>query len=180
MPSLELLLLWLAGFSTLVYICKIALMFFGGDLGGDLVETEYTDSDASFKIFTIQSVTSFSMGFGWLGYFFISSGHTSASYLGIAIVFGLVMMFFSAFIMRLTTSFDTGEYSFVPKPGMQATTYTVIAPNKKTVGLVHIVDPVTHRTQQFQALNEDLTEIPSHTAVQIKDIHNKTLIVTKI
>ena len=105
-----------AAVSTLLFIGSFLLLLLGADHGhtdatagvdlGDgsalhgSADPHHLDSAASFKIFTMQSILAFFMGFGWLG--LACRIEWNLGYLPSAIVaflFGVALLFFTAYLM---------------------------------------------------------------------------------
>lgn len=100
----EPLFLLCAAISTAFYILMFAITLFGGNGGDGSFDLDsgdaHTSSDASFKLFSIQSLLAFCMGFGWTGLSTrIEWGLSYWVAVPLAIFIGLAFMFVTAWML---------------------------------------------------------------------------------
>lgn len=182
-----------AAVSTILFSGSFLLLLFGGDhghsdpAGADLgdgsaldgsADPHHLDSAASFKIFTMQSILAFFMGFGWLGLaarmewnlgYFLSTV--------LAFMFGVGLMFFTAFLMsqvyRLNAVRQRNLYQTL---GDDAKVYLTIPEEGKgkvqavVDGSLRVMDAVSKsgRIEQFKNVEVVGVEDPSTLVVREK------------
>lgn len=104
---------WVLALSgTILFVVKVLLLVFGGDLGGDVHgggdvhvdvgggDGSHAGSDAAFALLSLQSVLAFFMGSGWMGLACLEEWHTTslAAFLA-AMGFGFFLMLLNAGMM---------------------------------------------------------------------------------
>ena len=89
--------------SSALFLGFLVIGLIGGDSSGDGSDLDIdldSGSDAAFKLFSIQSILAFFMGFGWTG---LSTkqefGLPSVAAFPVSIAIGAVFMFFTAWLM---------------------------------------------------------------------------------
>ena len=147
----------------------------GSEIGGDF--TGMTDTDSSFSLFTIESISAFFMCFGWMGWAakdFMHYGLKIA--LIIAVVSGVIgMLFFSWLITQVkkleqTSKFDLNE--LINKTGKAYMTF----PPK---GQAKIQIEFNERIEEFDARNNTDEEIKSFEPVKVVKIENGEIFIEK-
>lgn len=94
----------LAMLATALFLIKLGLQFFLGDLDADIdiddADAGHVDSTDSFTFFSILSLLAFFMGVGWMGLAArVSWGWEAASSAAAATFFGLALMMLSSGLM---------------------------------------------------------------------------------
>lgn len=89
----------MAAVGTTLYILKMLLFFVTGDSDGDIDTTSDFDGGDNFSVISTQSILAFLMGAGWIGLAAKKDWMLNDTYaLAAAVGFGIVMMFFSAYL----------------------------------------------------------------------------------
>jgi hypothetical protein len=162
---------FIIGFTaTLLFTARLMMALFIGDDGGDadMDGGVSGDTDASFQIFSLLSITAFFMGVGWMGvacrYDWQMGGSISML---ISVGFGTFLMFGSAFMMNFIRSLS------------QEKTWDVTTA-KDTVGRVYLTVPahgegrgqvavtVSGRRKILEAASTGVS-IASHLPVRVVD-----------
>ena len=125
---------YIASFATVFFVIKLALFAITG--GDTEVQADFdasTETDVAFDFFSIQSLLAFLMGFGWIGLACIRQWNLDMLLTAlISVVFGLLMMFLSAYLMFCLKKLGkTVKKDFSKCIGMSAKAYTNFAPNSQ-------------------------------------------------
>lgn len=190
-------------FGTVFFALRVAMMVFGGfgahdmDGGhhdGDLHgaghgvghgdadghhSSQLQETDPSFKLFTINTITGFFMMFGWSGLTaYKQFGLGAGLAIPIALAAGLVTMVATAAIFRgaLRLQSSGAQFDAAGTVGAKANVYVKIpAGGKGQVQLSH-----NGVTRTLDALAEDGSEIPSFQGVVVvKAVDSKTVTVKR-
>ena len=189
MPSMDTFILWLAGFSTLLYCGKLLLAFAGGDDAGDdagdIVEVgdgADVDSgvDPGFTLFTTQSLLAFGMGFGWLCLALMADGRLSRpAAVALAALNGTLMLLLNVGAMVLLRRLNTTARPTRPQVGDRARTYTALGPHRQPPGLVQAFSGPSQQAQQYVGMTDAAEAIPAHVDVVVRQVLNGTLLVAR-
>jgi len=163
--------------ASFLYITMNLFLIFGG--GTDDLDASI-HSDFAFKFFSTQTILAFFMGFGWAG--ITSSIKWSLPILTslmIAVVFGLLLMSFSAFLLyhvrRLNHVSSINIYSSL---GSKGTVYSAIPTSTEGEGKIQV--EVSGSLKIISAVSTD-EAIDSFTEIEVIGVKNKdTLIVRKL
>lgn len=174
--------IWLAiaGASTLLFIIKLLLSFWG--VGSDDFELDHSshefDSIESFKFISLQGVLAFLMGSGWMGLALRYEYHLSfVSAVFGAFLLGLALMFLSSFAL-----FQVSKLNHKPSPkhqveiGAEGKAYISIPKYGAGSGKIQI--SVGGRLQVINALSEN-DFIPSGTRVYVSTVSENGLVWVK-
>ena len=118
--------------STVLFILKmIVFWIFGGDTEANSDFTGYAETETSFDFLSIQSILAFLMGTGWMGLACLKQFELGAFLsILIAVIFGVMMMFLSAWLMLCIKKLNhkvNRDYSKCI--GVSGQTYTAFAPH---------------------------------------------------
>lgn len=168
---------------TAFFMIRLVMMLIGHDFDshGDGGIHMDTHSDAAFQLFSINSVTSFLMMFGWGGltaYIQFKLGSTLsiliAIFVGIAAMFTIALIFKLA--MRLVSKGE--EFKIEDTVGLNASVYQRIPAEGS--GKVNVSLP-GGILKELDAISEEKVVIDSFKTVKVvKVIDNKTISVRKI
>lgn len=163
---------YIAIFSTLVFVIKTLIFAFtGGDseVFADF-NTEF-ETETSFDFISIQSILAFFMGFGWMGFTCMKQFTYGAKLsLLLAFLFGLVLMFVSAYLMFLVKKLNKKVIkNYADCVGKLAKTYTSFAPNSE--GQIEVL--VNNRLSIEPAVNNSDKQIEAFKEVRVIKYENK-------
>lgn len=167
--------------SLLLYVIKLFLLLLGGDssdsfenFSSDLGDV---DAQASFSLFSTQSLLAFVMGMSWSLLAAHHEWHLSPVFAWItSLFFGFVMMFLSAFLLSKIKGLNTqGSFNIHNALGKTGLVYLTIPPKGKGLGQVEIV--VDGRRKVLKAMSLEEASIKSFQRVEIIKVENNILIV---
>lgn len=167
--------------STVLFLIKFVIMLINGDHSSIDVDADldsgdiHVSSDSAFVLFSVESILSFLMGFGWSGLTTRNEWHLPGFLsVPIAFIIGILMMLFIAFLMMQvkklgkTTKFDI--YDCIGKTG---DAYTELKKDK--VGQVKIV--ASNKLRFLNAVNRTKDKINAFSSIIVTDIEDNNLIV---
>ncbi len=168
----------IAIFSTALFIIKMILFSFidtGAEVDADF--TSITDTDISFNFLSLQTILAFLMGFGWIGFLLIDKYHYSSKIaFAAAIVVGLALMFFSAYLMFCIRKLDKKiVYDYTTLIGKEGKAYINIPAKKE--GQIEI--DFNSKLSMLDAINSDDELIESFSAVKVIKVENNKIYITK-
>ena len=170
---------YVALFATTFYIVKM-LMFalFGGDVEVHSDFNTSFESETSFDFISIQSVLAFLMGFGWMGLTCMKVwGVRTILSAVIAIAFGLVLMFVSAYLMYCVKKLNKSvKKDMTLAEGCVAKAYTNFEP--KGQGQIEIT--VNKQLSVEEAVNTTDEHIKAFEEVKVVKYENNKLYIEKV
>ena len=148
---------------------------FNTEVAGDF--TSMTESDASINLFSIESISAFFMCFGWIGWLCLKYLHYSGKKsLAIAFAFGLVGMFFFAWLIA---QFRKLEHVNMPKleelVGKTGKAYMNFAPK----GNAKIQIEFNAKLETLDAINASDEEIKSFENIKVVKVENNQIYIVK-
>lgn len=179
MKNLTTVYYYIALFATVFYIAKMFLFsVFGGDAE---VHTDFTTSvetETSFDFLSIQSILAFLMGFGWMGLTCIKVWGLSKLYvIIISLVFGLLLMFLSSYLMFCVKKLNKNVKKDLTKAvGSNAKAYTSFEGN--TEGQIEIT--INNQLSIETAVNNTQEPIKAFDEVKVIKFENNKLYIEKI
>ena len=163
------------GATTLFIIKLLIFTIFGGDAE---VQTDFNasfETDTSFDFLSIQSILAFLMGFGWLGLACLQEWGLRLRFaVLISVVFGLVMMYFSAWLMFCIKKLNhrvKKDYSNCV--GLSGRAYTKFAPHSQ--GQIEIT--FNGQLSIEEAINNTDNEIKSFSNIRVVKYENGNLYI---
>lgn len=141
-------------------------------------DSDVDNSDSDFKLFSLQSILAFLMGFGWSGKAFIEDFNLSTTKsLFLAILFGFVLALLITKLIQISLRLNS---VYVPNisecKGKRGVVYTEVT---KEGGQVEI--SCGGKVMFLNAVGAELEDVLSHgTSVEVIGVSNRTLIVKKI
>lgn len=171
-----------------LFILRLGMMLIGGDLGsdggdvpvdtGDVdVSVEHADADVSFKLLSVQGLTSFFMMFGLVGLALLKANlHVLITILGGAIA-GLVTVGTTGVIFSQMKRLQTeGTIKIQNTVGSEGTVYLTIP--KNGTGQVQVI--VQGSLKIFDAVSSNKNQIATGEKVRVSGVASgNTLIVEK-
>ena len=177
--NLETIYSYIAWISTGLFIIKMSLfMLIGDDIEVHSDFNSMTDCDPSFNFFSIQSILSFLMGFGWMG--LTLSKHTNSSTLIIiltSLAVGVVFMFIAAYLMFVIRKLEKKVVvKYEDYIGTEGKAYTNLKPNSK--GQIQIV--INNKLETLEVTSICKEEIQAFSPIKLVKVENNILYVDKI
>ncbi len=169
--------------STLIFLFQLIMSLVGGD-------ADNIDSDGGFdadgdglddgmSIFSVRSIVSFLMFYGWSGLATIERG--GIAWWGVSLIsllIGTVMMLFTAWLFfTLIKLQESGTMKLSNALGQQGEVYITIPAKKQGEGKVQIIVQGSYKT--LDAMTEDTEEIVTGTFIEVVEIINGVLIVKR-
>ena len=175
LSTIEMTCYYIAGFSTVFFIIKTAIFAITG--GDSEVLTDFNSEvefETSFNFVSLQTILAFLMGFGWMALGCMKWGLNVILSVLIAFIFGLVLMFGTAYLMFLVKKLNkhvTKDYS--KTVGTVGKAYTNFAPSGK--GKIEI--NVNGALSIEDAINSSTEEIKSFTPIKVTEYKDKIMYV---
>ena len=169
---------YIALFSTIFYIVKIFMyMCFGGDVEVHSDFTSSYETDESFGFISVQSILAFLMGFGWMGLTCIKVwGLRTMIAVLISLIFGLLLMFLSAYLMFCVKKLNKHVVKDLSKAvGLLGKAYTNFSP--KSEGQIEI--DINGQLSIETAFNDSEGEIKAFEQVKVTKFENNILYIEK-
>lgn len=167
--------------STTIFIIQLVLTLVGGDshdfdTDGD---ADFDGADDGMHIFSVKSIVSFLMFYGWTGLAAIERGGIAWwGISGISLLVGLIMMFFTAWILFMLLKLqESGTMNIANAIGKQAEVYLTIPAKKQGEGKVQLIIQGGYKT--LDAITEDTEDIKTGLFVEVLEVKNDTLIVKR-
>lgn len=170
---------YIALFSTILFVVKTLIFsFFGGDTEVVSDFTTEFEFETSFDFLSVQSILAFFMGFGWIGVAGLGQWHLKLiPAMLIAVVFGVILMFGSAYLMFLVKKLNKRVVkNYDACVGKIAKAYTAFHPS----GEGQIEVEVNGRLSIENAVNDTQDEIEAFAQVRITDYKDELLHIEKI
>ena len=172
-----------------LFILRVMMMFIGGgagddaidsalDPGGDALTGDHADADISFKLLSIQGLTSFFMMFGLVGLALLRANlHELITIVG-GILAGLAMVAITAVVFTQMKRLQTeGTIKIQNTIGSDGTVYLTIP--KNGTGQVQVI--VQGSLKIFDAVSANKNQIATGEKVRVTGVASgNTLIVEKL
>ncbi|MCB1118099.1 MAG: hypothetical protein KDK50_05930 [Chlamydiia bacterium] len=171
-------LYWAAAIGgSFLFVLRLGLMIFGL-AHDDHQSASDGDHDGHFKLFTVHSLTGFTMMFGWIGLACLKQTAIGAGLSCVAaLAAGVLMLFITGWIFRLAGMLTSkgADFNIQDMVGVEGQVYTKIAENG--TGKVHLsVHGVLH---ELLAVAEDKQEIKSFERISVVRILDEQTVVVK-
>ena len=163
--------------SCVLFIQMIFLLIFGGDVDFELGEV---GEGGGTGIFSIRSVGSFFVGFGWTGAMLLERGHNlGVATIGATVMGSIILVGFIAMMRWLQNLKADGTVNYQNAIGNIGTVYVRIPPKRKGIGQIEV--QLQGRLAVVGAVTDDEERIENRTAVRVKDlVDSRTLIVERL
>ncbi len=146
---------------TGVFILRILFMLIGGD-GGDGVDMDTDaggsldgdDSSGAFAILSVQGVSAFLMGFGWVGIgCFLGASWSAGMSLGVGTLGGIVLVWIMANILGAVRGLESsGNIDIQSALGKTGEVYAQVPENGTGKGKVKLV--ISNHQRIYNAISE--------------------------
>lgn len=167
--------------STIIFLIQLVLMFVGGDsdADGDVDGGDFDgDHGSGVHIFSVKSVVSFLMFFGWSGLAAAYKGIYGVAALGISAGVGIAMMFITAWVFFLMLKLQqSGTMRLEDAIGKTAEVYLTIPAKKAGNGKVEIL--IQEGLKTLDAVTEEAEDIKTGSFVEVVDIVSDLLVVKR-
>lgn len=170
---------YLAWFATIIFVIKLGIYAVVG--GGSEVFSDFnteTDTDCSFNFLSIQSILSFMMGFGWMGFAGLRQfGLGQLMNFCVAFAVGLIFMIINASLMfavkKLEKNVKKDKATALNQIGKA---YTNFAP--RGMGQVEVV--INGQLSVVNASNKTDVQINSFDRVKVVEVSGDVLYIEKV
>ncbi len=169
--------------STLIFIIQLIISLVAGDTDMDGGENYDGDFDGDYgdgmNIFSVKSILSFLMFYGWGGLAAMEKGmKVWWGISGISFIIGLIMMLFTAWVFFMLLKLQqSGTLKMKNAIGKEAEVYLTIPAKKNGNGKVQIILQNGYKT--LDAMTEDTEDIKTGSFVEVIDVINDILIVKR-
>ena len=163
--------------SCVLFIQMIFLLLFGGDLDFELGEV---GEGGGTGIFSVRSVGSFFVGFGWTGAMLLERGHNlGVATLGATVMGSIILTCFVAMMRWMQNFKSDGTINYENAVGNIGTVYVPVPPKRKGIGQIEV--QLQGRLAVVGAVTDDEEKIENRTAVRVKDLVDlRTLLVERL
>ena len=173
---------------TCFFLLRLAMMSVGGDgdaggdldSGGDAGMHHDADSTSAFKVLSIQTIATFTMGFGWGGLCgYRGAGWDATSSLIFGLAAGAGMVWLLGKLLRIVYGLQSsGTVSIRDALGLEGDAYIAIPGRREGRGRVRLV--IGDRQRDYNAVTDE-DAIESHARVRITAVNDdNTVTVTKV
>lgn len=178
---------WFTGpalLGTAFLLLRFLLLSMGGgadvDDGQDVGLDHHAHGTDGLKLFSVQTVIAFGMGFGWaglIGYRGLEWGIPAS--IGIGAVGGFFMMWLMAFLLRAAMELQSsGNVSVQSAVGLEGTVYVTVPATGKGTGQITLVIGDQQRT--YNAVSAD-EELPRNARVRVLSVNgDNSVTVVKV
>ena len=168
---------------SIIFIIQAIMTFVGGNsmdgVAADF-DSDFSDTDAPFQLFSLRNLINFLLGFSWAGIaFFNIIGSKTVLFL-VAILTGIAFVgIFFIVIRQLMKLTEDDSFKIDETLNKTAEVYLTIPANRTGNGKILI--SVRGSVRELEAMTDSADQIPSHTTVKVIKIeNNNVLIVAKI
>lgn len=165
---------------TGLFVLRLIMMFAGfldmdveleADVDGAIDSTELLDSDDAFRLFSLQSIAAFLMGFGWgglLGLFTLDQSPPIS--VGIGLLTGAAFVWLLTWLMQLVYALQSsGNVSIKDAAGKSGEVYVTVPGGGVGSGQVRLT--IRDRQRLFKAVTAG-EEIPSQARVRVTRVND--------
>ena len=168
---------------SIIFIVQAIMTFVGGNSMDGVTadfDSDFSDTDAPFQLFSLRNLINFLLGFSWSGIAFYSIiGSKPLLFIlaiGIGIAFVGIFFLIIRQLMRLT---EDDSFKIEETLNKTAEVYLPIPGNREGNGKILI--SVRGSVRELEAMTDSADQISSHTTVKVVKIeNNNVLIVAKI
>ncbi|MAW11504.1 MAG: hypothetical protein ACJ0IB_03855 [Verrucomicrobiales bacterium] len=163
--------------SFVLFVQMIFILLVGGDVDFDLGEV---GEGGGTGIFSIRSIGSFFVGFGWTGAMLLEKGYgVGVATLGGTIMGSIILSAFLAMMRWMQSLKSDGTVDYKNAIGNIGTVYIPISPRRKGIGQIEV--QLQGRLAVVGAVTDDEEKMETRTAVRVKDlIDTRTLLVERL
>ena len=163
--------------SFVLFVQMIFILLVGGDVDFDLGEV---GEGGGTGIFSVRSIGSFFVGFGWTGAMLLEKGYgVGVATLGGTITGSIMLGAFLAMMRWMQSLKSDGTVDYKNAIGNIGTVYIPISPRRKGIGQIEV--QLQGRLAVVGAVTDDEEKMETRTAVRVKDlIDTRTLLVERL
>ncbi len=163
--------------SFVLFVQMIFILLVGGDVDFDLGEV---GEGGGTGIFSVRSIGSFFVGFGWTGAMLLDKGYgVGVATLGGTIMGSIILSAFLAMMRWMQSLKSDGTVDYKNAIGNIGTVYIPISPRRKGIGQIEV--QLQGRLAVVGAVTDDEEKMETRTAVRVKDlIDTRTLLVERL
>ena len=163
--------------SFVLFVQMIFILLVGGDVDFDLGEV---GEGGGTGIFSIRSIGSFFVGFGWTGAMLLEKGYgVGVATLGGTTMGSIILSAFLAMMRWMQSLKSDGTVDYKNAIGNIGTVYIPISPRRKGIGQIEV--QLQGRLAVVGAVTDDEEKMETRTAVRVKDlIDTRTLLVERL
>lgn len=170
----------LAAIATALFLLKLGLQFFFGDVDTDVHDGSigHIDSTGAFEFFSILSLLAFFMGVGWMGLAArVSWDLGGAASAALATAFGVGLMALSSGLMYAVRRMsEEGRYDTATAVGMTAKVYLGIPAKGEGAGQIEVT--VSGRRKVMPAVSASAA-IAAFSAVRVVSVRDDEVFVVE-
>ena len=177
---------------TIIFIVQTILTFMGLDADHDVdvdmdmdLDTDVGDVDhmdvgeaavGGLKLFTVRNFITFFTVFSWSGIVFSRMGLNTYIVIGFAMALGLVVMVMIAYMFLIMSQFvQSGSLDTNNAMHQIGEVYIPIPPERSDKGQIQLA--VQGRIEEFDAVTDDLTTLPTGSKVMVLEILSQELVL---
>ena len=170
--------LYVALFSSLVFVAQAVLTFIGSD-STDGTEPDFDGADAPFQLFSLRNLTNFLLGFGWTGVAFypMIENKFLLTILAAVVGAGFVLIFF-LIIKQLLKLSEDNTFKISDLKNKTGEVYLKIP--AQSLGKGKVLISLKGTNHELYAITNSETDILSGELIKVVDIKDEILIVEKI
>ena len=163
--------------SFVLFVQMIFILLVGGDVDFDLGEV---GEGGGTGIFSVRSIGSFFVGFGWTGAMLLDKGYgVGVATLGGTIMGSIILSAFLAMMRWMQSLKSDGTVDYKNAIGNIGTVYIPISPRRNGIGQIEV--QLQGRLAVVGAVTDDGEKMETRTAVRVKDlIDTRTLLVERL
>ncbi|MCA9310543.1 MAG: NfeD family protein [Phycisphaerales bacterium] len=165
---------------TGIFILRLIMMFAGfldldvdldTDVDGAIDSTELLDSDDAFRLFSLQTIAAFLMGFGWGGLVgLVTLDQSVGVSLAIGAGAGVGFVWLLTWLMQAVYALQSsGNVAIGDAAGRTGDVYVTVPGRGSGSGQVRVT--IEERQRLFKAVTEG-DEIPSHTRIRVTRVND--------
>jgi hypothetical protein len=169
-----------AVFGTGMFVLRLLMMLIGGDGGDGAVDMDFETGDAhlgghdpggAFEILSVQGVSAFLMGFGWVGVgALLGADWSPAVAFGAGFLGGLLLVWILGHALGAVRGLESsGNISISEALGATGDVYTRVPPSGEGQGQVRVV--LSDRQRIYNAISRG-PEFMTHTRVRVVEVND--------
>lgn len=162
---------------SIFFLLQTILTFIG--LSGSETDTEVSDNDMPFELFTLRNLINFLLGFSWAGISFYNSIKNKTILIGISVIIGfLFIIIFFIIIKQILKLSENNSFKIENTINKTAEVYLTIPETKSGKGKIQI--SVNGSFHELDAITNSSEKLNSGIPVKVVAIENNLVIVEKI
>lgn len=167
--------------TSLIFVIQSVLTFSGLDASDGIeadFDSDFSDTDAPFQLFSFRNLINFLLGFSWGGISFYHYIDSPILLLTVAIIVGMVFVgFFFLVIKQLLKLGENNTFTIEKALFKTGNVYLRVPANKTGTGIVQV--SVNGTVRELKALS-DSTELATGTLIKVIGFENEMVLVQKL